>query len=420
MENLLFLGHSKIFAALRLTRKPVQVEIAKYRLFLLDKSNFLWPILMTVLFLTISIIFATDTATATELTALEKIEKRLEILEATKKPKMLRPNKEVEFLFDSVIGDSYSPTGIDGDFKYKGYPITKIETYSPYVFFIPYTLFKRVKKKTKVYYKKKQVYTLPEINNDLIAAALNKETNEKKVKHIVAKVKEALLAFYEKSQAEKICKSFEDKLLSLLIDSEETQKELKTETAQKYFKRAVIENEKEEEKVLSDSESMKYKMLAVEKVLRLEPTPNCNKPDYKIIERIERAHMEIKNYEWAHDYLRFGILVNYIPDIEANVTSLVISAYPTYRRFMPGTMDFYRRISFFFGAGTANTPGKIETKSIVYSSGLGLDIVKGVSIKIGGSIYTYRELGIEDYKVDYNWSYGICLSSELWKGLFGK
>jgi len=257
---------------------------------------------------------------------------------------------------------------------------------------------------------------LSEINEALIKEALAKSSNEEIVNHIVAKVKEPLLASYKKPQAEKICKSFQDKLLYLLIDSKDPKGVLKTETAQEYFIRAVIENEEDEKTVLSDSEALEYKMIAVEKVLGLEPGGNDD-----IIERIEGAHKEIKNYDWARDYLRFGILANYIPDLEATAASISLSAYPSYRRFMPGTPDPLRRMSFFLAVGTASTEGgKWESKGIVYSYGLGIDLVKGVGLNIGRSVYSSRQSATEDYQLDKSWSFGICLSSELWKGLLGK
>jgi hypothetical protein len=326
-----------------------------------------------------------------------------------RKHKMVRPNKEVEFLFDSVIGDSYSPKEINHGFKYKGYPITKIEDFH----WTGYRTFWKLGKKTRVYYRKKLVDTLSEINETLIDEALEKPSKIDKVNYIVAKVKELLPASYKKSQAEKICESFKDKLLYLLEDPEG---DLKAETAQEYFMRAVIENEEDGKDVLSDSEAIEYKMIAVEKVLGLEPGGNDD-----IIERIEGAHKEIKNYDWARDYLRFGILANYIPDLEATAASISLSAYPSYRRFMPGTFDPLRRMSFFFAVGTATTEGsKWESEGIVYSYGLGIDLVKGVALNIGRSLYSAREIGSEHYELDKSWSFGICLSSELWRGLLGK
>jgi len=50
MKGLLSLQPSKISASSRFARKGVQVERVKYRLVPLDKSTFLGPILMTVLF----------------------------------------------------------------------------------------------------------------------------------------------------------------------------------------------------------------------------------------------------------------------------------------------------------------------------------------------------------------------------------
>jgi len=517
MENLLSLQHSKVFAASRFARKYLQVQKVKYKLIPLDKSTFLGPILMTVLFLTIFIIFgATATATATItvdptsglttteargtatftvvltsvpkadvtfglsssditegtvspinltftpanwsspqtvtvtgvnddvvdgdigytiITALatskdenykgkdaddvlvtnkdneleelkektKELSARIDILDAARTPKMIRPNKEVEFLFDSVVGLSYSfEDGSDGS-KSQDYPIMKL--------WVP-----RFRLKTRATYKSKLVDNLPKIDDRLIENTKKKQVID--INYIVNNVRKQLYELseesdlFKKSEAEAIVKPFEESLRkeSLPLTTIILAHHLIDATNQ-VCDRCGIEKEVE----LSDSQAMEYKMQAVEKVLGLQSQSND-----KIIERIESAHKEIKNYEWAHDYLRFGILVNHITSMDANATSILLSAYPSYRRFMPGKVDFWRRISIFFAGGTASTVGETEAKGIVYSYGLGFDVIKGVGLAGGCSTYSFRELGSEDYKVDRSWSLGISLNSELWKGLFGK
>lgn len=495
MESLLSFQPSKIFAASRFARKRVQVEKVKHRLVPLDKSTFLGPILITVLFLTISIIFdfsfahavnqaptasftlnltsgeaplnvnfdatasndpegttlsydwafgdhetglgsttsheyksagtytvtlmvtdndgATDTATA-KITVtkrappseVEEIQKRLNILEDVRKPKMVRPNKEVEFLFDSIVGSSYSPEYCPKDssdnFKFQGrHPILKL--------WVP-----RFSLTTRATYKSKLVNNLPKIDDALIKNAGKTEGKEKP--YIVDYVKKRLYELseksdlFEKSEAEDIVKFFEE---ALLKEEQPLSSKIVTDCLEDATKKARPDCEIEKEVELSDSQAMEYKMQAIEKVLDL-------KSEGKIIERIDSAHTEIRNYEWAHDYLRFGILVNHIPGINANATSVALNAYPTYRRFMPGNLDLGRRMSLFFAGGTASTAGETEAKGIVYSYGFGLDIIRGVGLAIGMSTYSVRQLGTEDYKTENSLSLGICLSSELWKGLFGK
>jgi len=253
MESLLSFQPSKIFAASRFARKRVQVEKVKHRLVPLDKSTFLGPILITVLFLTISIIFdfsfahavnqaptarfmanppsgeceagryvnfdaraskdpdgtidsyewtfgdkhtgsgktidhkfksvgtynvtltvtdnggGKDTTTATIKVMepiptfklkdkIDKLSVRLEILDAARKPKMVRPNKEVEFLFDSIVGSSYSPEYCPEDssdnFKFQGrHPILKL--------WVP-----RFSLTTRATYKSKLVNNLPKIDSN--------------------------------------------------------------------------------------------------------------------------------------------------------------------------------------------------------------------------------------------------------------
>ncbi len=413
MENLLSLQPSKISAASRFAGKRVQAQEAKYRPVPLDKSTFLGPILITVLFLAIFIIFDFSyaqqgdhknppEAKATELEEkVKELSDRVDMLQAATKPKMIRPNKEVEFLFDSVVGFSYSPEDDRADFKFQNHPILKL--WAP-----------RFRLITRATYKTPLVNNLPRIDSRLIE---NAKIQAKEKPYIVDYVRKQLHELskksdlFKKSQAEDIVKSFKE----LLLEEERSLcpkivNDCLTEATRKVCDNCGIEKEVE----LSDSQATEYKMLAVEKVLGLESKGK------KIIERIDSAHTEIRNYEWKHDYLRFGILVNYIPGIQANATSIVLSAYPSYRRFMPGNLDLGRRISFFFAGGTASTEGETEAKGIVYSYGFGVDVIRGVGLAIGMSTYRFREVATEDYKTKNSFSLGISLNSELWKGLFGK
>lgn len=416
MESLLSLQPGKIFAASRFARKGVQVKKVKYRLIPLNKPMFLGPISIAVLVLTIFIIF--DSCYADEVNELKKKFQELsDRVEAGRKPEMVRPNKEVEFLFDSVIGDSYSPKEEDSaDFRFQMGPIVK--------FWEP-TIIYRIRPPTKVRYKSPLADNLPKIDHGLIEDAKGKENTQKTVQHIVDNVRKELYELSKKSElfrerdAEAIVKCFEDELSNFLKDTKNSGKVLTAEIVSCYLVKATDKTcpncEIEKEAALSDNQAMDYKMRAVEEVLGLD------NEDKNIVERIKRAHEAIKNYEWAHDYLRFGVMVNHIPGIKANAISIVLSAYPSYHRFMPGNWDLSRRISVFIAAGTASTEGgEWETTGFVYSYGLGIDLVKGVGLAFGGSTYTTREVGTEDYKAESTISLGIFLSSELWKELFGK
>lgn len=346
----------------------------------------------------------------------DKIEKLSDRVEAGRKPEMVRPNKEVEFLFDSVIGDSYSPEDDSADFRFQKNPIVK--------FWEPRIIY-RIRPPTKVRYKSPLADNLPKIDDGLIEDAKAKENIQEKVQHIVDNVRKQLYELSKESElfrerdAEAIVESFQDKLSNFLEDPKNLGKVLTTEIVSSYLEKAADgtcpDYKIEKEAELSDNQAMDYKMRAVEEVLGLD------NEDKNIVERIKRAHEAIKNYEWAHDYLRFGVMVNHIPGIKANAISIVLSAYPSYHRFMPGNWDLSRRISVFIAAGTASTEGgEWETTGFVYSYGLGIDLVKGVGLAFGGSTYTTREVGTEDYKAESTISLGIFLSSELWKELFGK
>lgn len=236
---------------------------------------------------------------------IEELAEKVDMLNAGIKPKIIRPNKEVDFLYEAIIGDSYKPKNL----LYNGQSILKIEP--------------------------------------------------------------------------------------------------------GFFSTKMTTNQTKDIK-LTDSEAINYEMLAVEEVLGLG-----NHENEEIIERIKRAQKKIRNYDWERDHLRFALMASYVNDIDAIATSLILHAYPSYRRFIPGKPDPLRRISFFFGLGTSGTNIKdSDIEGPIYSYGLGFDIREGIGLTVGGSTYTIKDSTNDSEDVKTNWTAGVTLTSELWKAFF--
>ena len=70
----------------------------------------------------------------------QKMNERIDRLEAAKQPKMLAPHKDVDFLFENVIGDAYDAADEEGVLEVSGKRIKKIELiyhwYRPFSFWL--------------------------------------------------------------------------------------------------------------------------------------------------------------------------------------------------------------------------------------------------------------------------------------------
>jgi len=158
------------------------------------------------------------------------------------------------------------------------------------------------------------------------------------------------------------------------------------------------------------------KLAAVEKILGTSGTAGSTTKA-----RINHAYTAINNTDWKSDRLRFGLKAADVDKLNGISTSIILHAYPTYRRFMPGRLDLIRRTSFFVSAGTLTDEGdEVETKGPIYSAGLGFDVAKGFTVLVGYSLYQKKEKGGTTFSQGESIEYGISLTSELWKGLFNQ
>jgi hypothetical protein len=137
-------------------------------------------------------------------------------------------------------------------------------------------------------------------------------------------------------------------------------------------------------------------------------------------ERISLVHLEVNNDSWENDNLRFGILTNKLQDSRIIATSIALHSYFGYHRFLPGKWNrenLARRTSMYFSVGKAgqSLPG-VEVDGEIYGVGFGLDIVKGVSLSLGYNILQVKDIGYSDFNSHEEWSFGVTLNSDLWKG----
>lgn len=274
---------------------------------------------------------------------------RIEKLEAVKQPKMLRPNEDISFLFEAVIGNEY----ID-----------------------------------------------PE--NMLI------KIGEKKIKKIKTGWWSGIKFIDE---TDKEVSNGEKVPIPITVNNKTI-----TKITYNLWSGTKFYNQEGQEVHLELADSLEAKMQAIERTLGIRKQADDN-----LINRIERVHRKLNNYDWQTDDLRFGILTGHLQNGDIIATSVVMHSYFGYRRFMPGKFDIVRRMSFFFAVGTASRlVGESEISGPIYSAGIGFDVVKGVVMSLGYSKFSFRENKKSDYLGRESLMFGISLNTELWKGLFNK
>ncbi len=185
---------------------------------------------------------------------------------------------------------------------------------------------------------------------------------------------------------------------------------------------------------LHDPEFLKIKLEAIEKHLQISHKPSCDENSSTfdcdtLITRINKIHNEVNDKDWNYDNIRFGILVH--PVLAVNsfdsgesygiATSLIISAYPEYRRFIPGINspeNNNRKMSTFFGFGTISSPARKDIAGgSILTIGVSSDIQAGFALSGGiSAISISKQNGDIDFK--YAFTIGVTLSSELWRALF--
>jgi len=165
-----------------------------------------------------------------------------------------------------------------------------------------------------------------------------------------------------------------------------------------------------------------YKLKAIEEVLN----KNCNKKECidsnsSTIVKIDKIYNLINFKDWNRDRIQFMVLTNYVEKANSPMISIGVLAYPSYKKYIPGKFDFWRRYAFYLGVGKINSFDNLkEYSSLAYSVGINIEIQKGFGINFGCALYSYNDLSnvANDTHVEKSFTYGIVLSSELWKNLF--
>jgi hypothetical protein len=162
--------------------------------------------------------------------------------------------------------------------------------------------------------------------------------------------------------------------------------------------------------------SIECPLQAVEEVLGLEPAPDAD-----IISRIENAYDKINYGKLQRSRVRLGVGLARIDTIDALSLSFMVHTYPAYRRHIPGRLDPLRRISFYFGIGGANgAPDTTDIANAVFSAGIAFDLTDGITLTIGTTLFEEKDPLTGDGKRRTEGTFGVSVTSDLWKRLGSK
>ena len=171
-----------------------------------------------------------------------------------------------------------------------------------------------------------------------------------------------------------------------------------------------------------EGEVSKYKLLAVEESLnvkyKLHPPLDSNSTT---VERIEKIYTILKYDDWNRDRIQFTILTNYVTKEKAPMISIGVLAFGSYKKYIPGKFDFWRRYAFYLGIGKIESLDEThEYSSIAYSTGINVEIQKGFGLNLGWALYSAKNLSVvtNPTTTENSYTWGVTLSSELWKNLF--
>ncbi len=157
-----------------------------------------------------------------------------------------------------------------------------------------------------------------------------------------------------------------------------------------------------------------YKLLAVEHTLKLKTDTNTS----ELIPRIDKIYEEINYKNWDEDRIRFAVFTNYVPQLKSIVYSAGIMTFPSYKKYKPGRVDLLRRYAPYISVGTSANSDEVEINGNIFTFGVNFEVQDGFGINCGYSIYDYRTDKNAAFGHGESVSYGVTLSSDLWKRLF--
>ncbi|MCC5848659.1 MAG: hypothetical protein JJU29_11235 [Verrucomicrobia bacterium] len=142
---------------------------------------------------------------------------------------------------------------------------------------------------------------------------------------------------------------------------------------------------------------------------------------------IESLHKELNNPEWLSNTVRFGMLVNYIDEPDALAAQFSMRMYPAYHRHFDGHIfslrNFGRRLSGVIAAGPVLTHNSdnFSELNMMYSAGIGIDINHGATFVVSYSVYEGKRDEKDQWEESV--SFGISINAEFWdrfRGNMGK
>lgn len=158
----------------------------------------------------------------------------------------------------------------------------------------------------------------------------------------------------------------------------------------------------------------------------IEATPPSTNTAIGVRKRIERLYKARGVEDWNFERLRFGVATFYNDKLGGIGSGVVIRGYPAYSRYLTGRfLDlenlFWRRLSLQFGTGGMLTKDddKADVTGLAVTTGVGLDIIHGISLFAGRSFYQYSAPeGTGEHRGNTT-VFGVTLNAELWQKLFG-
>lgn len=134
-------------------------------------------------------------------------------------------------------------------------------------------------------------------------------------------------------------------------------------------------------------------------------------------ERVDEVYTELNFENWQNENLRFGANVGYMKDLGVQTASVAFHVFPSYRRHTPGNLDLWRRTSFYLGLGNVfSGSGDVDVESAVLSAGIGVELIRGVSLNYGTSVFDSEDGETKTHEREDTISFS--LRSEFWSSLF--
>ena len=136
-------------------------------------------------------------------------------------------------------------------------------------------------------------------------------------------------------------------------------------------------------------------------------------------ERLGEIYKYYNLPDWDVENLRFGANLGYIRETGVQTASVALHLFPAYRRHTPGNLDLFRRTSGYLAIGNVfGAGGDTDVESAIVSIGIGIEVIRGVSLNIGQSVYGSEAADGSDIS-RRDKTVSVTLRSEFWGKLMG-